>query len=260
MYRVGLQWQPNSDVQIYGVASNGFRSGGYNVRTTSATAPHGPFDDERSTNFELGFKSDLFDRKLRLNGAFFFNKVKDMQRDFILADPIVGLVQVIQNSADADIYGFEIEAQARLTDNWIVGGNVGVLEGKYTRVIGDLNGDGAINVLDKNLKIPRLAPVTWGVFSVLDIPLANEGKFTLRANYQDRASAAYTDNNRTFLSPVQMLDGSVSYSLPGDRVKFTVFGRNLLNANYEGAKAPVLGGIRFLKEGRVIGGEVAFSF
>ncbi len=260
MYRVGFQWQPIENAQMYGTMSNGFRSGGYNFRNTNPAASFGPFDEEKLTTFELGLKSDLFDRRLRFNVAGFFTNIKDMQREFILADPVAGLVQTIQNSADAHIYGFEVEAQAKVTDNWVVGGNLGVIEGDYTRVFADLNGDRTVDGRDRALKIPRLVPITWGLFTVLDVPLANDSKATLRANYQDRASAAFSDDNLAFLSPVKMFDASVSYSLPGDNVRFTLFGRNLLNANYEGVRAAVLGGIRYMKEGRVWGGEVWFRF
>src|SRR5690606_29697043 len=44
--RLGFQWQPNDDTQVYGYYAKGFRSGGYNFRNTIAGAAPGPFEAE----------------------------------------------------------------------------------------------------------------------------------------------------------------------------------------------------------------------
>src|SRR5690606_20963171 len=50
--KISLGYQVNDDVLVYGLASRGFKSGGYNIRANSAV-PHTllPFDDEQVDSF-----------------------------------------------------------------------------------------------------------------------------------------------------------------------------------------------------------------
>ena len=61
----------------YAQFSTGYKGGGINPRPYVAEQAL-PFAPETLNAYELGFKSDAFDRKLRLNGAVFLNKYRDM--------------------------------------------------------------------------------------------------------------------------------------------------------------------------------------
>src|SRR3546814_8775018 len=63
---------------VYANYSQGYKAGGYNSR---GTIPEnvGPYEPERVTAYEVGLKSDLFDRLLRFNVAGFVNKYSDLQ-------------------------------------------------------------------------------------------------------------------------------------------------------------------------------------
>ena len=66
------------------------------------------FDPEAVTDYEIGAKIDLFDRRLRLNLAAFNSDVDDVQRNVIG----VGngrLVSGVENAASARIQGLEAE-------------------------------------------------------------------------------------------------------------------------------------------------------
>ena len=52
-----------------------------------------------------------------LNSALFFNDIEDMQREVNLADPFSGVVQVIKNTADAEILGIELDGALTLTED-----------------------------------------------------------------------------------------------------------------------------------------------
>ena len=71
-WKISLDYQIDEDSMVYGLASTGFRSEGANPR------PFGPaqltsFPGEEMTAYEIGYKTDLFDQKLRLNTAIFLN-------------------------------------------------------------------------------------------------------------------------------------------------------------------------------------------
>jgi iron complex outermembrane receptor protein len=57
--------------------STGYRAGGVNPRPYVLDQAV-PFSPEKLKAYEVGFKADLFDRALRLNGSVFINKYADI--------------------------------------------------------------------------------------------------------------------------------------------------------------------------------------
>ena len=80
--------------------------------------------------------------RLRADAALFYENVDHILRDVSLTDPVVGIVQVTRNTADATIRGFELEIEGAVTGNLLVTGNAGYTEGRYNRVLFDLDGGG----------------------------------------------------------------------------------------------------------------------
>jgi iron complex outermembrane recepter protein len=235
--KVGLQYQVNDDAQIYGYWTKGFRSGGYNLRSTvpASQNPPGPFDPEEQNSFEVGAKADWLDGRLRTNVALFHNTIDDLQREVNLPSGAgAGVVQLIRNTADATIQGAELELEAVVTPNFLFTAQLGYVDGEYDEVRYDISGDNVIDETDLGLDIPRLAPLTWGVGFTWEIPLGDFGTLTPRANFNHRDRSAYTDNNRGTLNTVDMLDASVALSLLDDRLSIALFGRNLTDRVIEG--------------------------
>ena len=160
--KVALQYWLGAGTQVYGQYTRGFRSGGYNLRNTSAVAPPGPFDEEEQDSFEVGVKSEFAQRRVRLNLAVFHNRVYGLQRQVTRADVATGGVQITANTADATIEGVEADVLAVLGDAWILSAFLGYTDGAYDEVRFDLNRDGS-TIGDKDLDLPRLAKLTYGV-------------------------------------------------------------------------------------------------
>ncbi|MCH8522607.1 TonB-dependent receptor [Glycocaulis sp.] len=267
--RVGVQFRYDEASQIYASWSQGYRSGGYNFRNTSpnpAITP-GPFDQERIDAFEVGLKTDLADGNVRLNMAAFWNNITDMQREINEADPITGVVQIIRNTADATIRGFEVEGRFFLGDHTLFTAQVGYLDGSYDRVLFDLTGDGVIGPADLALDIPRLAPWTYGVGLYHDIPLNFMGgsMLTGSVNYNYRDRNAYTDNNLGFFDSAGILDAGLSLAFNEGRQVLALYGKNLTDEATIGndtqlpamlGPVPLGGTFAPLNRGRVIGLEL----
>lgn len=262
--KLGLQWKPDDDTQLYGLFTRGFRSGGYNMRNTDGGVPPGPFDQETQDSFELGVKKQ-FGRN-RINLATFYNRLEDLQREINLPGPL-GVSQVIRNTADATIKGVEAEALFFILPNLAFTGQLGYVHGKYRNIQFDLSGDGVINDIDAALKLPRLSPWTYGAGLTYDQSLGKVGTMTMRVNYNHRDRAAFTDNNRGFMQAADMLDASVTLATADNGWRFSAYARNLLNevtigndtqlpAAFGGAGAS----FSPLNRGRTYGGEVAVSF
>jgi iron complex outermembrane receptor protein len=78
-YTAGVDYKPSDDILVYIKTAKGFRSGGQNLRAPS-TAAFLPFDPETAVSYEVGFKGEFLDRRLRLNLAAYTTSVKDIQR------------------------------------------------------------------------------------------------------------------------------------------------------------------------------------
>ena len=269
--KLGFGYSISDDSRMYAHWSRSHRSGGYNLRNTAVDTVNlgpGPFDQETVDNFEIGFKSELAGRG-RLNAALFFNQIDDMQRAINLADPIVGIVQVLKNTANAEIWGFEIDGMFALGDNTLLMASVGWINPDYKTVLFDLNGDGVLDDADKDLDLPRAAQWTYNIGLTHDTDIGESGYLTSRINFAYRDDSFYTDNNLGFILSQNILDAGLDYRTAGGHWVLSIYGRNLLNEVKHGGDSqlpPDLGGFPVggtfspLAKGRVVGFEVTFDY
>jgi iron complex outermembrane receptor protein len=157
-----------------------------------------------------------------------------MQREINLADPNSGNVQILRNSADADIWGVEVDGTFSLTDNLLAIASVGYIDASYSKVKFDLNGDDVIDNKDKDLDLPRATKWTYSVGLNLDTELGSYGYMTSRVSYAYRDDSAYTDNNLGTLDSVDMVDAGIDYHTSNDKWVISLYGRNLLDKAYTG--------------------------
>ena len=102
-YRIALQQIISEDMNVYASFNRGFKSGSYSLQSP-LNAPYLPQYIEA---YEIGFKSELFDRRLRLNLAGFHYDIEDYQvRSAAVANPGASL---ILNAATVKVDGAELE-------------------------------------------------------------------------------------------------------------------------------------------------------
>jgi len=157
---------------LYLLWSRGFQSGGFNteleVSRIPALAPLQVFKPETLDNYELGIKTTLLDRRLRVNLALFQMNYKDKQESINIdnADGRFGpnaAIEVIQNAAEAKIKGYELEFQARLGLGFGIDGGLAQQKPEYTKY----------NVID---------PTTGTLVDLTGTPLNNAPKDTFTGN------------------------------------------------------------------------------
>jgi iron complex outermembrane receptor protein len=87
--KVAMSYELTPDMMVYGSASRGFKSGGFNIRANTTAVPRSgePFDDEKVDSFEVGSKMAMLDQRLFLNLAYFHNKYEDIQLSVFTALP-----------------------------------------------------------------------------------------------------------------------------------------------------------------------------
>ncbi|TNE38572.1 MAG: TonB-dependent receptor [Alphaproteobacteria bacterium] len=139
IYKATATWTPSEDLLFYATYSEGFRPGLLN-RPGGAAGPGGytvPFvlDTDDIKNYELGWKTDLFDQTLRFNGNVFFVEIERLQTTIF--DPSIVNLFFSDNAADAEIRGMEGEVTwaPSSVPGLTVAGAFSVLDTEITKVL-----------------------------------------------------------------------------------------------------------------------------
>ncbi|HEY2416548.1 MAG TPA: TonB-dependent receptor [Steroidobacteraceae bacterium] len=125
-HRLTLSYRFDAERMVYATSSTGFRPGGINlVRTQSPYAP------DYLTNFEIGWKTEWLERRLRVDGAIFLERWKDAQ----LSLPGDDTIMAISNVGRARILGIESEFMWRASERLTLSSSLTALDAKTTTVV-----------------------------------------------------------------------------------------------------------------------------
>jgi len=122
---VSLSYFMTEDLMLYASFSQGFKSGGFNQLRTAVGVP-GEFDDERSTNYEIGWKGSWLERRLMVNGTAFYVDYDDFQ-----AQGFDGANITVRNAGSLESKGLELETTYVPSAAWILGMSVGYNDAQY---------------------------------------------------------------------------------------------------------------------------------
>lgn len=185
--RLVVDHQLNEDLMVFAGVSQGFKSGGFNSFPTvdtdplSATfgfVPNGstePFDEEKITNYEAGFKSTLMEGRLRLNGSIYYYDFEDLQ--FLVGD---GTTIIAKNAGSATGLGIDIEAMYMITENLSISANLGWLDAEYGDDVVETDG----NVIVQDGQDLAYAPSLSGNLGIdYLLPLDELGEIRAHLNY-----------------------------------------------------------------------------
>jgi len=125
-YRAEAAYRMSDEVMGYFTVSTGFKSGGFNGRGGNPAAL-ASYDEEEVTNYEIGIKTDLADRRVRLNLNYYFNQYDGLQ--FTVLDDF-GVFRTI-NAADTEIQGVEIDLRAILAPRLELTANLGTIDDEF---------------------------------------------------------------------------------------------------------------------------------
>jgi iron complex outermembrane receptor protein len=284
--RFSARYELTDEVSVYGTISRGYKAGGASVGHFGMTPVAIPFDDESIWTYEIGMKSELLDRRLRLNASAFYAQWSDLQVEnfrFLIPGDLSSNFEETVNVDDAEAYGVEIEFVAVPTDRLTISGGIGLLETEITcNCTATLTG-GYVAAL-KGLPVPKSPSLTAHLVGEYRWPFA-AGEGWLRVEYIHRdgqfsdIEAVTYRQTRGFPSPNAGLvappvvngfpfrtpDYDVVNLRAGwdwNRFRLNVFVENVFDeAYYTGSQENFgLSGIRVRPNPRVFGGSIAWSF
>ncbi|MDY0005567.1 MAG: TonB-dependent receptor [Spongiibacteraceae bacterium] len=119
-------YQFSDDVSAYLRYSTGYRSGGFNTGIFA-----NPFGEETVEQYEIGMKSEWFERRMRLNASLWTYEWEDGQISQIEVTPDGRALSFIGNGGLADRWGGEIDLQALPMEDMQVSISYAYINGDY---------------------------------------------------------------------------------------------------------------------------------
>jgi iron complex outermembrane recepter protein len=258
---------------VYASWGRSFKSGGFNaigtrervvqatqVGITRAEAEalvfvQDSYDKEVSETWEVGFKAQLMDRRLRVNGALFKTDVENSQQFIFFPN---GSVQAVSSIDQVDIKGFEIDANASVTDTLTLFAGVGYIDAEIDEYTAQPSSEGN--------KAPYVSDYNIVAGFQLDQPIGNgDLRLLARAEYNKQGPLWFDSANTpgTRRSATDLVNARLG--LAGERWEVSAWSRNLFDEEYRMENVVLVTGIGvfnpgFEAVGRSYGVEAKFKF
>lgn len=121
--------------QVYFRYAERYRAGGFQGLPSPGGA-QAPYRPETVKTYEIGFKGDFLDNRLRTNISAFISRYSNLQRTVIGSLPVAPFyTQIIRNAANATVKGIEFEATAVPVDNLTIQTSVTYLDSQYKNYV-----------------------------------------------------------------------------------------------------------------------------
>jgi iron complex outermembrane receptor protein len=245
-----LRYKPSDNLTFYGGWSRGFRSGGFNqtgvgdvAHAAGQLGVHDIFQAEIADTWEIGAKSEFFDRRLAVNAALF--DTTSTNGYFFYFDPTTSTQNL--GNLDARYKGGELELTAVATTWLDVYASFGYTDGKIT------------NMEDSTVvgnRPPLLTKDTINAGFQVHAPLADGVNAVGRLDYQMIGTTWWDPYNVTSRDPVDLLD--LRAGLEGARWSVTAWSKNLTDKRYNAEFSP--GGFLWRAPPRRYGVDFTYKF
>jgi len=225
-----LDYKANEDLLLYARMEKGWRSGDLEPSNYFFSPVDAPVDPEEVWLYELGAKSDWFDKRLRVNAAVFYMEYEDL----VVTRPLVGGLVAKENAGTIDYTGFEIEATARPTRRLTLNCAVTymdtelgsfITENPRTGVFEDVKGNTAENV-------PEWKAVLGASYV---FPIEGVGYLTLGANlaYRDKVHwTLFPEDQSAWVDDYTLVNARVRFETENGRWALEAYGRNVFEEEY----------------------------
>jgi len=224
--RAYIAYNFSDDLTLYGNVSEGFRSGGFNSKSSIDGGAPVDYQPEEIISFELGAKSMLLDNRLTLDAAIFYSEYSDIQ---IRGAAGGGITAVFTgNAGEAEMKGIEWQLRWALTDSLTFNFSGDVIDTEITSLGDVINTDVVVGDLisfvpDYSFSLGMDYSFQW---------ISGEPSF-IHLQYNHQGEASTTLRSASLVSPVDVspeiafLNASVSVDFGSWSVE--IFGRNLLD-------------------------------
>ena len=247
-----LEYRPSNAIMVYASFAKGFKGGGWDSIPPTPVAAVIPFDPEHVTNYEIGAKTDLFDRRLRFNIAAFQMDYKDLQAQ---RTDLTCLCLITSNAGSARIRGVEVDATLALGDLTLTASS-SILDPKYI----DYD-DRAGHIYNGNT-MQRTPKFKYSVGAEYAFGLGSSSRaVTARINYTHQDKLYWAPDNVSYQPGYGLLDASIKIAPEEARWSVTLWGKNLTNKLYSQVGLPFFGDlVNVWGAPRTYGVDLSYAF
>ena len=261
-----------ADASVYARVASGFRAPTIQGRDVAFFAPPSIATSEKIMSYEVGFKSELADRRVRLNGAAYFYNIEDPQ--FSAVGGAGNLVQLV-NAADGRGWGFELDSAFQITPNFLVTAGasynnteirdenlaVGICA-QCTVLDPIVNLSGTDRALVDGNPFPNAPEWIADLTARYAIPLGNVGELFAYTDwtYQGETSFFLYDSAEYVVD--NQIEGGlrVGYAKQDGTFEVALFARNITDADNVKGGIDFNNNTAFVNDPRVIGLSVRFDY
>ena len=222
-WRFALDYELSSRAMTYVSYNRGFKSGGFNAGALALP----PFDPEVLDAYEIGLKSEVFDRQLRLNVAGFWYDYQDVQ-----VQRTVSGSTGLYNSGKVKQYGAEADLEVMPTDDLSIRIAYQYLYGEYRNFPNAIvttplpTGGYAITTGDVTGNETGLTPRSTVSANVsYAIPIGSED-LTLNSSFYYNSGFYNEPDNTTRQPSYSLINASAQYEFENG-LSLMVWGNNL---------------------------------
>jgi iron complex outermembrane receptor protein len=171
--KLALEWDVLDSAMTYFSYAEGYKGQAYNV-IFGATPPLELVDPETSKTYELGWKSELFERRVMLNAVLFRTDYDDFQGQTQILDG-KNTAFVLTNAGEVRTQGLELDFTALASENLTVFGGVAFIDATIE--------DFKNGPCSSGQKFRGECPDQSQDLSDGDLPFSPDWKVSLNANY-----------------------------------------------------------------------------
>ncbi|SCW78011.1 iron complex outermembrane recepter protein [Sphingobium faniae] len=228
-WRAAINQTIASDVKVYASYNRGVKSGGYDLLDPTSAG----FKPEILDAYEIGLKSDLFDRHVRLNLAAFYYDYRDIQ-----VTAVRNQLTATFNAAAATIKGAEMDLTVAPVRGLTINAGASYLHGRYKDFPNPVafNADGSAHVFPNNnakgRTTNRTPKFTGSLGANYEFELAG-GNMNLGANAYYNDGFVFDDvAGRLRQRHYQVVNGAMGWTTLDERFGISLWVRNIFNKIY----------------------------
>ncbi|NKI98213.1 TonB-dependent receptor [Novosphingobium sp. SG707] len=223
--KYNVELKPTRNLMVYATASQGFRPGGANL-TPGIPASATQYKADSLWNYELGLKTQWFDRKLTFNIDAYRIDWTNMQTS---VQATYGNFSYISNVGAARIEGFEAELSGTPTKGLFLNGSLSVVYPRLTadQVNSEVTAAGRVgNILTG---IPRTTASAGAEYG-WDINSKWKGMMRADFNYTGKMTTQLNPTNALYRTYGKYSQVNLRAGIENERYGVYVYVRNLIDA------------------------------
>jgi iron complex outermembrane receptor protein len=228
--RAVLQYEPSDDVMLYGSYTRGYKGPAFNI-FFNHTAPTNalPIDEELSDSFEIGLKSQFWDRRGRFNLAAFTVEYDGFQaNNFVLLNGAV--VSNLTNAGTVRSRGFEADLTLAPTTGLTLRANAAYADARVKQ----FNPNPLTNAPDarNGTRLPLAPEFVWNIGADYETDLGSNLRAYFSTDFRHTSTQFSDLGEQGRIDPYGMWNASLGFSDADDKYRVTFHARNITDESY----------------------------